>query len=131
MLYEFQVFYRVAPARAAEGTQPTWPAQTGGQIYSALVRAGGPDEAGRLITAAPGLVLVSVGPGRQLLPDKPTYNLAEAAAYLDISERTLRDLQAKGELPRPQWNGHSLFRIEELEQYRSRSMRLEEWKQKG
>ncbi len=130
-MYEFQVFYRVTPPRAASGTELAWPTLTGGPIYSALVRAFTPDEAARLITAAPGLVLISVGPGRGLLPEKPTYNLAEAAAYLDISERTVRELQAKGELPRPQRNGHSLFRIEELELYRSRSMKLGKWQENG
>lgn len=132
MLYEFQVFYRLGPSPA--GDSPTsavsWPAMTTGPIHAIPVRAGTQDEAQRLI-ATPGVIVVSVGPGRPLLPEKPTLNLEEAAAYLDISERTLRELQAKGDLPRPQRNGHSVFRIEELETYRSRAMKLGEWKEKG
>jgi excisionase family DNA binding protein len=134
MLYEFQVFYRLAPSPAADsrGATVSWPAMSTGPIHAIAVRAETPERAQRLVAPpGSGLVVVSVGPGRPLLPEKPTFNLEEAAAYLDISKRTLRDLQAKGELPRPQRNGHSVFRIEELERYRAKNMRLEEWKEKG
>jgi excisionase family DNA binding protein len=126
MLYEFQVFYRLAPSPAADAPAGavSWPAMTTGPVHAIAVRAGTSEEARKLI-CTPGLVVVSVGPGRPLLPDKPTLNLEEAAAYLDISERTLRELQAKGELPRPQRNGHSVFRIEEVESYRAKCMKVD------
>jgi hypothetical protein len=116
MLYEFQVLYRLSPGPAGEG-----------QIYSIVVRAETSDEAQRLV-GAPGVVVVSAGAGTPILPGKRTFNLEETAVYLDVSTTKVRELQAKGLLPRPQRNGHSVFPIEVLDQYLSRAMQLDAWK---
>lgn len=131
MIYEFQVVYRLTAPGGDGGpaAMASWPALSSGPLHTITVRAGAPEDAKQMVLT-PGLAVVSVGPGRPILPEKPTYNLEEAAVYLDVSERTLRELQGKGDLPRPQKNGHTVFRVEELELYRSRAMKLQEWKSK-
>jgi hypothetical protein len=124
MMYEFQVFYRqalAAPAEAAGGV--SWPPMHSAPLLSMLVRAETPGEAGELVGQAPGVTVVNVGPGRPLVDwTKPMFNLQETAVLLGLSERTVRDRQAAGELPKPQHDGRTLFRIDDLERYRAKEM---------
>lgn len=107
MLYTFQVFY---PGSDNE-------------LRTVEVRAETADDACAVVEKA-GVKTCSVGPGLPVVDwTKPTLNKQEAAAYLDVSETKIWELQAAGALPRPNRHGHSVFSVQTLERYRREHMK--------
>lgn len=124
LLYEFQVIYRHKPAAQASAVL-NWPSIESAPVQSMLVRSEKAEGAKALVEAAPGVSVVSVGPGWPLVDwNKPVFTLQEAAVFLGVSERTLRDYQAAGKIPKPQHDGRTLLRIDDLERYRVKMMNL-------